>query len=214
MEIERSISINRGESGMPKVSEEYSGARRRQIIDAAYRCFAQKGFHEATMRDIYSEANLSPGAVYSYFHSKDEIIQASFEFDFERSQEVFDAAKAGDDPLEAIIGLIGFFFGGLQEAASLGAGRVNVHGWGEALINPALLQTVRRVLDGYLDALTHLIRRAQERGQIDSALDPLSVGRLILSLYYGLELQKALDPEVDMEKYTAAAKALIRSASR
>ncbi len=60
---------------MPKVTEVHSAARH-QIIDAAYRCFARKGFHQATMRDIYAEANLSPGAVYHYFDSKDAIIQA------------------------------------------------------------------------------------------------------------------------------------------
>jgi len=38
---------------MPKVSEAHSAARRQQIIDAAYRCFARKGFHQASMRDIY-----------------------------------------------------------------------------------------------------------------------------------------------------------------
>jgi len=62
---------------VPKVSEEHADARRQQIIDAAYRCFARKGFHQATMRDIYEEAGLSPGAVYHYFDSKDEIIRAS-----------------------------------------------------------------------------------------------------------------------------------------
>ena len=66
---------------MPKVAKEHGEARRRQIVDAAYRCFARRGFHQTTMRDIYQEAGLSPGAVYHYFASKDEIIQASFDLD-------------------------------------------------------------------------------------------------------------------------------------
>ena len=48
---------------MPKVSEEHALARRQQIIDDAYRCFARKGFRQTTMREIYAEAALSPGAV-------------------------------------------------------------------------------------------------------------------------------------------------------
>src|SRR4029450_8063922 len=92
IKIERSIYIR--DRLMPKVTEAYSAARRQQIIDAAYRCFARKGFHQATMRDIYEEAKLSPGAVYHYFDSKDAIIQASFEFDLERSGALFDAAIA------------------------------------------------------------------------------------------------------------------------
>jgi AcrR family transcriptional regulator len=198
---------------MPKVTEAHSAARRQQIIDAAYRCFARKGFHQATMRDIYAEANLSPGAVYHYFDSKDAIIQASFEFDYQRSRALFDAAIASDDPLKALHELLDFFFGGLQGAAEHGAGRVNVQGWGEALVNPRLLSTIRGVLDDYLDALSQIIRRAQELGQIDQSLDPRSVGRMLLSLYYGLELQKALDPAVEVETYAAEVKMLLFSAS-
>src|SRR6266508_1793755 len=171
---------------MPKVTEAHSAARRQQIIDAAYRCFARKGFHQTTMRDIYAEANLSPGAVYHYFDSKDAIIQASFEFDFQRSRALFEAAVASDDPLKALHELLDFFFHGLEGAAALGATRVNVQGWGEA----------------------------QAAGQIERSLDPRSVGRMLLSLYYGLELQKALDTEVEVDTYAAAIKTLLFSVSQ
>src|SRR5215469_137769 len=61
---------------MPKVTEEHVQARRRQILSAALRCFARQGFHRTTMQDIFREADLSPGAVYSYFTGKDELIAA------------------------------------------------------------------------------------------------------------------------------------------
>ncbi len=198
---------------MPKVSQEYSAARRRQIIDAAYQCFARKGFHQTTMRDIYEEAKLSPGAVYHYFASKDEIIQASFEFDYERSRELLAAAIASADPMQALHDLIDFFFHGLQGAATLGAGRVNVQGWGEALVNPSVRATVERVVDSYRETLTQIVAKAQAADQIDKSLDPHAVSQLVLSLYYGLELQMALDPELNVETYAAAAKSLLRSAS-
>jgi AcrR family transcriptional regulator len=194
---------------MPKVSEQHTEARKQQIIDAAYRCFARKGFHQATMREIYEEAELSPGAVYHYFSSKDEIIQASFDFDYHRSLDLFNAARESDDPLKALSDLFDFLARGLGEAASLGASRVNVQGWAEALVNPGLHETIQRVLSSYLDALTHIFIRAQELGQIDRSLDPASLGRLMMSLYYGLELQKALDPKVEVSGYAAAVKSLV-----
>jgi AcrR family transcriptional regulator len=198
---------------MPKVTEAYSAARRQQIIDAAYRCFARKGFHQATMRDIYEEAKLSPGAVYHYFPSKDAIIQASFEFDYERSLALFEGATASDDPLNALTELIAFFFRGLEGAAELGAGRVNVQGWGEALVNPPVHESLQRVMTQYLAALTQIVRRAQALGQLDPSLDPHALGRILLSLYYGLELQKALDPAVEITAYGAAVTALLRAAT-
>ena len=198
---------------MHKVTEAHSAARRQQIIDAAYRCFAGKGFHQATMRDIYEEAKLSPGAVYHYFPSKDAIIQASFEFDYQRSMALLEAATASDDPLNALTELITFFFRGLEGAAELGAGRVNVQGWGEALVNPPLRESLQRVMAQYLAALSQLVRRAQAIGQLDPSFDPQALGRILLSLYYGLELQKALDPAVDIAAYAAAVAALLRAAT-
>lgn len=194
---------------MPKVTAAHSAARRQQIIDAAYRCFARKGFHQTTMREIYTEADLSPGAVYNYFDSKDAIIQASFEFDRERSHALFESAIQSEDPLVGLHKLIDFLFQGLEGAALLNAPRVNVQGWGEALVNPVLLETVRQVLDDYLDALTQIIQRAQTTGQIIPSLDPQSVGRVLLSLYYGFELQLALYDNVEKEPYVTAIQALL-----
>ena len=59
---------------MPRVSDEYLEQRRRQILDAAQRCFARKGFHETSMQDVFRESGLSAGAVYRYFKSKNELV--------------------------------------------------------------------------------------------------------------------------------------------
>ena len=56
-------------------------------------------------------------------------------------------------------------FEGLKGAAALGAGRVNVQGWGEALINPPLLESIRRVLGIYRDVTARIVRRAQAVGR-------------------------------------------------
>jgi AcrR family transcriptional regulator len=45
-------------------------ARRAQIIDAAARVFAEKGFHRATTKEIASAAGVSEGTIYNYFDSK------------------------------------------------------------------------------------------------------------------------------------------------
>ena len=198
---------------MPKVSEAHSLARRQQIIDAAYRCFARKGFHQTTMRDIYEEAELSPGAVYHYFAGKHEIIAASFDFDYRRSIGLFEAAAESDDPLGALSDLLDFMFAGLKGAAALGAGRVNVQGWGEALVNPPLLDSMRCMLGVYRDCTARIVRRAQAAGQIAPALDPSALANALISLYYGLELQLALDPETDVGGYAAAVRGLLNAAA-
>ncbi len=50
--------------------------RRQQILESAIRCICRQGYHQTTMDDIASEAELSKGALYWYFKSKDEILVA------------------------------------------------------------------------------------------------------------------------------------------
>lgn len=54
----------------PKVVED----RREQIIDAAMRVFAQKGFARATNKDIAKEAGITAGLIYHYFASKEDLL--------------------------------------------------------------------------------------------------------------------------------------------
>lgn len=58
---------------MAKVSQAHLEARRQSILAAATKVFSQKGFAAATMADIAQEAGISPGAIYRYFASKDEL---------------------------------------------------------------------------------------------------------------------------------------------
>lgn len=52
---------------MPKIAEERKVARRREFVDAAWRCAATKGFRDMTVDDVCAEADLSKGAFYGYF---------------------------------------------------------------------------------------------------------------------------------------------------
>lgn len=56
----------------PKVVED----RREQILDAALRVFAEKGFARATNKDIAREAGITPGLIYHYFASKEALFRA------------------------------------------------------------------------------------------------------------------------------------------
>jgi AcrR family transcriptional regulator len=47
--------------------------RRQEIIAAAREIFSAKGFNSATMEEIASKAELSPGTLYLYFKNKEEL---------------------------------------------------------------------------------------------------------------------------------------------
>jgi len=49
-------------------------ARRAQILDAATRVFAEKGFTRATIRDVARAAGIADGTIYNYFANKDDLL--------------------------------------------------------------------------------------------------------------------------------------------
>jgi len=51
-------------------------ARREQIVEAATRVFAEKGFHCATTREVARAAGVSEGTIYNYFEDKDALLLA------------------------------------------------------------------------------------------------------------------------------------------
>ena len=79
---------------------------------------------------------------------------------------------------------------------------------GEISSNIVHVDDAGQRFDGGADARVD----AKAAGQIDPGLDPIAASQVVLSLYFGLELQKALNPALEIDPYAAAAKALFRSA--
>lgn len=61
---------------VPTRKEREAELARRGFVDAASRVFSRKGFHGATMDEIARLAGYSPGAIYRYFPSKDDVFRA------------------------------------------------------------------------------------------------------------------------------------------
>jgi AcrR family transcriptional regulator len=194
---------------MPKVTGAYLDARRQQVLDAAFVCFARKGFHETTMKDIAREAGVSYGVVYHYFPSKEDLFAAGYLLAAEDRAERFAQAEREGHAVQV-----------LKEALRLGVGR-----WADP---KAEMEMKRRVLlvaeglrnprigsalfDGFGDYRARyraIVQRGQERGEIDGDVDAEAVALVLVSLQMGLETLKAADPTVDVPRYLNAVEALL-----
>ncbi|HWG86071.1 MAG TPA: TetR/AcrR family transcriptional regulator, partial [Deinococcales bacterium] len=69
--------------------------RRGQILQAALRVFASKGFQRSTTKDIAREAGVAEGTLYNHFPSKDAILLALLE-DLIGATSAVPAAQGGD----------------------------------------------------------------------------------------------------------------------
>jgi TetR/AcrR family fatty acid metabolism transcriptional regulator len=72
--------------------------RRKQILDAAVRVFARRGYHGSRVGDIAEEAGVAHGLLYHYFASKEEVLQTVFRENWGELIERFRAVEAADEP--------------------------------------------------------------------------------------------------------------------
>src|SRR3990170_401955 len=182
---------------MPKVTEAHLEARRSQILDAAWACFARKGYHQATMHDICQESGLSPGAVYRYFESKEAILVAINE----RSQEmgralVEEARSLAGGPLNTleVIGqtMLSYFNDPMVETTT----RINIEIWPEIIRNEQLRASVREELTFWHRAVTQLLSEAKGRGQLKAEVDPDSLAALLICAWDGVRHYSLIDPHI------------------
>ncbi len=68
-------------------------ARRNQILDAATKVFAEKGFHPTTIKDIAREAGIADGTIYNYFENKTALMLGIFDRLNESDQRDEDFSK-------------------------------------------------------------------------------------------------------------------------
>lgn len=79
--------------------------RRQQILEAALDVFAEQGLHGATTKEIAARAGVTPGLIYFYFPSKEDLFTATFEHQAQLAFAQLDFAEeaASDEPPEVVM---------------------------------------------------------------------------------------------------------------
>jgi AcrR family transcriptional regulator len=72
------------------------------ILDAARKIFLEKGYYQASMRNIAEEIEYSAGTIYLYFKDKDEIFHSLHEEGFRRMLEKMQPLEHVTDPFERL----------------------------------------------------------------------------------------------------------------
>jgi TetR/AcrR family fatty acid metabolism transcriptional regulator len=85
-------------SGRPKSDRAGSIEKRIQILQAAVRVFARRGYHGARVGEIAEEAGVAHGLLYHYFSSKEEVLQTIFRENWGELLERFRAVENADEP--------------------------------------------------------------------------------------------------------------------
>ncbi|MEU4694703.1 TetR/AcrR family transcriptional regulator [Actinoplanes sp. NPDC023714] len=198
---------------MPRVSDAHLAARRRQIVDAAVRCFLRKGFHQSSMQDVIKEADLSVGAFYRYFKSKNELITAIAGEKIGEVTSVLDDVLAAD-PMPPVTEIIDRVLELVDHSIDHdGPVRIAVQVWGEAVHDPEVAAIVSGIYGRVRSRAIGIAERAQAGGQLSADADPVGVGVALFGLIQGYILQRILVGNVDRQQYVSGVRALVLPAS-
>ena len=191
------------------MTQAHTEARRKQIIDAARACFLERGFHATTIQDISKRAGLSTGAPYRYFEGKDDIVAAMCAESLERNRQRFGALDVSAATRAIFEELITTYFTAAHEPGAVDAARLTLQVWEESVRSDHVGDALRADFRMIHSRLSEIVARAQERGEIDGELDPLSVAQAMVSLVLGLIVQRAAGTTVDVDRYEEAARSLV-----
>lgn len=179
-------------------------ARRAQILEAALQCFAEKGYHAATMDDLVRASGLSKGSLYWHFESKQDVFLALFD---RFTAEIFagwEAVAAGDAP--ALERLRRF---GEIAVGSIAAQRPLLRAWLEFFAHAEARERLARVYRQSRERLAETLRRGIASGEIrDVPVEAAAVS--LTALVEGLLLQAAVDPTLDARAHFPGLWAVVR----
>ena len=168
-------------------------ARREQIVGAATRVFAEKGFGRATTREVAREAGVSEGTIYNYFEDKDALLIAILDGLNETER------RAGDFEEGMATDFRRFFEGYLRRRISLiwedrEVFRVALS---EMLVNAELRERyLRRVVEPTMRIAEENLRSRMEQGEVRETDPPLAARSLAGAVLGVLVLGLLGDEEV------------------
>ena len=150
--------------------------KRRQLLDAAVRVFARKGFHASRVGDIAEEAGVAHGLLYHYFKSKDQVLEAVFHENWSvllaRIASVEETDEPAADQLRHIAAIVLRTWLHLPDVV-----RVVVQEFGRS---PELAERLAELTQP-IDAIQRVIARGIERGEFRQDVDP----RFAAAVVYG-----------------------------
>jgi AcrR family transcriptional regulator len=177
---------------MSQIQLEPAPNRPTQILEAAMVCFAKRGFHQASMHDISTEAGISVGLIYRYFQNKEAVISAMADQHKKEIHEMLERARQAPTLLESLEIL---FTAHCCENSPNVLSAFVVDLYAEASRNPPVADLVRDILETTMAGVTDLIARAPEAKATSHGLTPAELSELIFAVARGMLMRDVLQPQ-------------------
>lgn len=186
---------------MPKRDENYLRKQRDAIARAALGVLIEKGYHETTLRDICRAANVSNGALYSYFPTREAVVVAACAIDHAKQAKAA-LPRDWED------------YADLREAQDMAVGTYTSRRFRLSLQFVAAISQMEDPPEGlslifqtYRDKIKQTLLSFHDRGIITLPLGIDTTADLHAQLFFGAEYQLTANREYPREKVCEALKA-------
>src|SRR5258707_6955278 len=184
------------------ITEPRTGSQdsRDEILKAAMRLFASRGFHETSMSEVAREAHVSKALIFWHFKTKEELFVAVVNRLLEPYVIDFAEEAGALDERAQLKKLVEFYLLFVRENVS-SVRFFLAQMLHDPRLSEGLNEQVLRLYSGYRDLLTELIARSQQKGICKRQLAPEAATGFLLSALNGLLIEylfmgaKAVDTE-------------------
>lgn len=174
--------------------------RKNDIINAASRVFAQKGYSSTRIIEVADAASVGKGTIYEYFRSKEELFFAVFEAMMdEAGMAIAETAGRLDGPFSLRMknladSILQSWLGQLDMYALV------MEFWSATASSPSRDRFRTIFQEGYRQlrmVVADLIRAARVSGEVSAENDVDKVASALIGTWDALLLQAWLDPDFD-----------------
>ncbi len=165
---------------MSTIREQNKIKKRRCILDAAIKLFSQKGYEQTSIEELAKEAGVGKGTVYSYFHTKRDIVKAFCDDILEFTRSELAAKTKPDTPLTEQLMVI-FMADFKYVAENKEFSRVFLQE--KVFPKESFSEEDFEMQNDYFEMLYPIYQRAQERGELRKELELLHISGHFYALY-------------------------------
>jgi len=175
-----------------------------QIVEAAIRIFAKKGFSETTINDIANAAGIGKGTVYEYFKNKETIFQESFHYFMGFLDLDLEKILLGPhSPREKLEQVISLFYGLPKDSGEFV--ELMFVFWAEGIKDKGgkgiLVNQMHKFYRSYAEIFTDIILEGMSDGTFRKNINPGNVAAIIIASLDGIVFQWLIDKErIDLEE--------------
>jgi TetR/AcrR family fatty acid metabolism transcriptional regulator len=180
--------------------QDNSAPKKRLLVKAAIRIFAQRGYHNTRVSDIVREVGAAQGVFYYYFKSKDEALITIFEYAWRNLlKKMDDIDAASDNPWQKIKSLINYIFQSFQTNPDL----MKVLIMDVPRLDRFYDQDTQMLYNEFFVKLSDVITEGQQSGMFDRSLLPLAAAYILHGAIDSLIRHHVFNPQFDAESIPA-----------